>query len=438
MRKVHLLSCAVLLCAARGRATNSSVSPRPDSRAPPVGDGASVRRKRFIGPSDAVAILDYHNQVRANVFPPAANMEHMRKLDRRGSVQSGDSMFSMSIQLRRHLQQQYVLSSCAVQLHVLVQGQVVVKVTHQELQPSLSTYSPFKAYQMHQIRMRMKQLYRVSFERNSPRVKELQAQYVQKMEQGFRNCVLAIEKNCKKKMLNSEEKYFCISKRSCPFVDALLRMPVPPDLASQFDRPEKEHVVASFVSRFSQAQVSCRALKASCSFFMDTICNTVYNCVICIEMDMTVTQSRDNIINVVKRTGPRTKPCGTPLDIGDPAYPLQDWLMKPFSDTGRLTPEQHNYRLSSALSVVEMCFGRLKGRWRCLIKRYDCKLELSKKKALTCCVLRNICEEQNFAEVHDRHIDIQPQHVQALPDHGNQEGANVRAALMNYFNRGDW
>lgn len=30
-------------------------------------------------------------------------------------------MFSMSIQLRRHLQQQYVLSSCAVQLHVLVQ-----------------------------------------------------------------------------------------------------------------------------------------------------------------------------------------------------------------------------------------------------------------------------------------------------------------------------
>ncbi|KAJ3580793.1 hypothetical protein NHX12_020960 [Muraenolepis orangiensis] len=36
--------------------------------------------------------------------------------------------------------------------------------------------------------------------------------------------------------------------------------------------------------------------------------------------------------------------------IGDPAYPLQNWLMKPLSDTGRLTREQHtyNYRLSSA------------------------------------------------------------------------------------------
>lgn len=48
--------------------------------------------------------------------------------------------------------------------------------------------------------------------------------------------------------------------------------------------------------------------------------------------------------------------------IRDPAYPMQDWLMNPFSDTGRLTPKQHtyNYRLSSARSVVEMSFGRLK------------------------------------------------------------------------------
>ncbi|KAJ3581651.1 hypothetical protein NHX12_019472 [Muraenolepis orangiensis] len=62
--------------------------------------------------------------------------------------------------------------------------------------------------------------------------------------------------------------------------------------------------------------------------------------------------------------------------IGDPAYPLQKWLMKPFSDTGRLTREQHtyNYRLSSARSVVEMCFGRLKGRWRCLLKKMTASL----------------------------------------------------------------
>ncbi|XP_062273057.1 uncharacterized protein LOC133978761 [Scomber scombrus] len=125
--------------------------------------------------------------------------------------------------------------------------------------------------------------------------------------------------------------------------------------------------------------------------------------------------------------------------LGDPAYPMQRWLMKPFSDTGRLTPDQQNfnYRVSSARSVVEMAFGRLKGRWRCLLKRNDCKLELCKTMALTCCVFHNICEEHgdNFMEeLPGRHFNVQPA-VQALPDNGNPEGSDVRAALMEYFSQ---
>lgn len=132
--------------------------------------------------------------------------------------------------------------------------------------------------------------------------------------------------------------------------------------------------------------------------------------------------------------------------IGDPAYPMQNWFMKPFSDTGRLTPEQHtyNYRLRSARSVVEMSFGKLKGRWRCLLKRNDCKLELSKKMALICCVLHNICEEHgdNFTEEHpDGTVNIQAPvrafPVRPLPEHANTEGADIRAALMMHFNRGN-
>ncbi|XP_067460916.1 peptidase inhibitor 15-like [Thunnus thynnus] len=87
MRDIYFLSCAVLLCGVNGRVINSTESPRQlqlsDSTVTPELETSSspgvhrARRKRFISQSDMVAILDYHNQVRANVFPPAANMEYM-------------------------------------------------------------------------------------------------------------------------------------------------------------------------------------------------------------------------------------------------------------------------------------------------------------------------------------------------------------------------
>lgn len=43
-------------------------------------DSANIpkaRRKRYISQNDMIAILEYHNQVRSKVFPPAANMEYM-------------------------------------------------------------------------------------------------------------------------------------------------------------------------------------------------------------------------------------------------------------------------------------------------------------------------------------------------------------------------
>lgn len=35
------------------------------------------RRKPAISPREMNALLDYHNRVRSQVFPPAANMEYM-------------------------------------------------------------------------------------------------------------------------------------------------------------------------------------------------------------------------------------------------------------------------------------------------------------------------------------------------------------------------
>ena len=45
--------------------------------------------------------------------------------------------------------------------------------------------------------------------------------------------------------------------------------------------------------------------------------------------------------------------------LGDPAYPLMSWIMKPYSDNGRLTRQQSvfNYRLSRARVLSENAFG---------------------------------------------------------------------------------
>ena len=62
--------------------------------------------------------------------------------------------------------------------------------------------------------------------------------------------------------------------------------------------------------------------------------------------------------------------CGVDVPLvmlGDPAYPLVSWLMKPYTLNDH-TPadEKHfNYRQSRARMVKENAFGRLKGRWRC-------------------------------------------------------------------------
>ncbi|KAJ8384919.1 hypothetical protein AAFF_G00197270 [Aldrovandia affinis] len=77
--------------------------------------------------------------------------------------------------------------------------------------------------------------------------------------------------------------------------------------------------------------------------------------------------------------------------IGDPAYPLKKWLMKGFTSYPHLAQEQRNFnhRLSSARMVVEDAFGRLKGRWRCLLKRNDLDIELMPDIVAACCILHN-------------------------------------------------
>ena len=132
----------------------------------------------------------------------------------------------------------------------------------------------------------------------------------------------------------------------------------------------------------------------------------------------------------------------SPLIIGDAAYPLLPWLLKPFSDNGHLSPDQarFNYRLSRARMVVECFFGRLKGRWRILLTKIDADLTKVVDVVLACCVLHNFCEvmSQEFDPSLTEQSAVVTDLVDELCEDLNynvvaQSGQEVRNTFVSYF-----
>lgn len=78
--------------------------------------------------------------------------------------------------------------------------------------------------------------------------------------------------------------------------------------------------------------------------------------------------------------------------VGDPAYPLKTWLMKPVIGTLTAAEQKFNKMLSKNRVHVEHAFGMLKGRWRSLLKENDATLRNLQFQVVACCILHNFCQ----------------------------------------------
>ena len=124
--------------------------------------------------------------------------------------------------------------------------------------------------------------------------------------------------------------------------------------------------------------------------------------------------------------------------IGDSAYPLQTWLMKPFTHGSALTSVQktYNYRQCRARIVVENAYGRLKARWRRLMKRNDMCIDNIPTIVTAACISHNVCEvhSETFNESWLQEVEASsayPQPGSSAARDGSGDGPKqVRDALV--------
>ena len=138
--------------------------------------------------------------------------------------------------------------------------------------------------------------------------------------------------------------------------------------------------------------------------------------------------------------------------VGDDAFPLRCWLMKPFS-ARNLTNEERifNYRLSRARRISENAFGILANRFQCLLGTLLQEPETVQSIVLACICLHNLMRIR-FPGLQNIALDLEDNDHQVIPgawrndrvlqevdqvrggNVGNREGKQQRVYLKHYCN----
>ena len=122
--------------------------------------------------------------------------------------------------------------------------------------------------------------------------------------------------------------------------------------------------------------------------------------------------------------------------VGDSAFPRYTWLIKPYNENTRDPRKRHlNKRLCSARVVSEHAYGMLKGRWRILYKKTECKLKNIRHVIMACIALHNICIARDDPCRPRWRLDIEKLHLIRNRGSVEQDGEadQVRERITNWL-----
>ena len=101
--------------------------------------------------------------------------------------------------------------------------------------------------------------------------------------------------------------------------------------------------------------------------------------------------------------------------IGDDAFALRTWMMKPFSRRNLSVEERiFNYRLSRARRIVENAFGILGNRFQCLLGSLRQESQTVEEIVMSCCTLHNIMRIR-YPAAQNAVLDQYDQNQQLVP-----------------------